>query len=201
MSFQSLFPSTIYFGKLGTAVDKKLNRDLLSDSYKLSEIDEEGLRWSEENYPAGYTSYSSIANLHVRFSTFETLRKKIDLKVKTYVQKLDLDLEGRPLKMSTCWVNIMPPSAYHSLHLHPMSVISGTYYVSIPKHSSALKLEDPRMNHFMSRPAYKGGRSPGVTLQPKEGHLVLFESWMRHEVPAQQGDGHRVSISFNYGWD
>ncbi|MGE0634457.1 MAG: TIGR02466 family protein [Pseudobdellovibrionaceae bacterium] len=200
MSFKQLFPSTIYFGKLDSKFDRKLNQDLLSDCYKLAEIDDEGLEWSEKNYPGGYTSYSSVPNLHLRFSTFEILRKKIDRKVKAYVKKLELDLQENSLEMRTCWVNIMPPTAHHSLHLHPLSVISGTYYVSTPKRASPLKLEDPRLSLFMGRPPYKGLKAPFESFEPQAGHLALFESWMRHEVPAQQGKENRVSISFNYEW-
>jgi uncharacterized protein (TIGR02466 family) len=30
--------------------------------------------------------------------------------------------------------------------------------------------------------------------------VVLFESWLRHEVAANQAEEDRVSISFNYHW-
>lgn len=39
-----------------------------------------------------------------------------------------------------------------------------------------------------------------VELKPQAGHLVLFESWMRHEVPQNQSSTERISISFNYDW-
>jgi hypothetical protein len=38
--------------------------------------------------------------------------------------------------MTDCWVNIMPPSAAHSLHLHPLSFMSGTYYVATPRRAA-----------------------------------------------------------------
>jgi len=34
----------------------------------------------------------------------------------------------------------------------------------------------------------------------RTGAVVLFESWLRHEVPANESAGERVSISFNYSW-
>jgi hypothetical protein len=30
--------------------------------------------------------------------------------------------------------------------------------------------------------------------------VTLFESWLRHEVPANPVTGVRVSVSFNYSW-
>ena len=39
-----------------------------------------------------------------------------------------------------------------------------------------------------------------VYLTPEPGTLFLWESWLRHEVPANRARAERVSISFNYGW-
>ena len=39
-----------------------------------------------------------------------------------------------------------------------------------------------------------------VTMRARTGRLVLFESWLRHEVPANRDARERVSISFNYNW-
>jgi uncharacterized protein (TIGR02466 family) len=39
-----------------------------------------------------------------------------------------------------------------------------------------------------------------VTLRARPGQLVLFESWLRHEVAANRSAAERVSISFNYSW-
>lgn len=57
---------------------------------------------------------------------------------------------------------------------------------------------------FMASPPRKNNAQERnqrfVELKPQEGHVVLFESWMRHEVPKNQSDGERISISFNYDW-
>jgi len=39
-----------------------------------------------------------------------------------------------------------------------------------------------------------------IEIKPQAGHVVLFESWMRHEVPQNQSPTERISISFNYDW-
>lgn len=53
----------------------------------------------------------------------------------------------------------------HSLHLHPNSVVSGTYYVATPRGCAGLKFEDPRMSRFMASPpvSAEGGLSPVAT--------------------------------------
>ena len=38
------------------------------------------------------------------------------------------------------------------------------------------------------------------TARAEAGNVVLFESWLRHEVPPNPVDAERISISFNYNW-
>ena len=39
-----------------------------------------------------------------------------------------------------------------------------------------------------------------LACEAEAGKVILFESWLRHEVPANPTDGERVSVSFNYTW-
>lgn len=200
---QSLFPSFVYYAPLASK-NTKLNKELKIESLKFSEIDDKGQQWSEQNYIGGYTSYGSISNMHYVSSTFTELEKAIDKHVRKFVKHLEMDINPKELKMTSCWVNIMPTNVIHTMHIHPLSVISGTYYVQTPKNCSSIKFEDPRLESFMASPPRKHDAKPinqrHIKLQPQEGHVVLFESWMRHEVPANNSVQERISISFNYGW-
>ena len=93
----------------------------------------------------------------------------------------------------------------HSSHLHPHSVISGTTYVAMPQGASALKLEDPRSGRMMAAPTrLKFGRrdlQPFIYVQPQVGDVLLWESWLRHEVPMNMSEDDRISVSFNYAWE
>lgn len=200
---QSLFPTFVYYAPLA-AKDKNLHKDLQKEALTYARIDEEGQIWSQKNYPGGYTSYGSIAQLHQASTTFEILEKEINKHVRKFVKHLQMDIDPKELRMSSCWVNVMPTNVTHSMHLHPLSVLSGTYYVQTPKNSSAIKFEDPRLDSFMASPPRKHDAKTinqrHFSLQPQEGHVVLFESWLRHEVPANQANKERISISFNYEW-
>lgn len=181
-----------------------LLKQLAKEAQVFRRIDEHGALWSEKNYLGGYTSYSSISDLPYRSTTFEKLKKWIDLQVKAYARALEMDLEGGELKMDTCWVNIMGQGTQHSSHLHPLSVISGTFYVQVPKGSGAFKIEDPRLPAFMASPMRKThAREENqrfVSIEPRAGTLLLFESWMKHEVPPNLSRRERISVSFNYDW-
>jgi uncharacterized protein (TIGR02466 family) len=206
--FSSLFPSYVYqapvLGSSKVRGLEKLNQELLKEAYKIREIDATGKEWSQLNYPGGYTSYGSMSELHQFSSTFDNLRKLIDPHVLQFVKHSEMDIKSQELKMRSCWVNIMAENVAHSMHIHPLSVISGTYYVKTPKGCPGLKFEDPRMGFFMASPPRKHKAKTEnqrfVTLKPQVGQVILFESWMRHEVPINTVDIERVSISFNYDW-
>ena len=67
-----------------------------------------------------------------------------------------------------------------------------------------LKLEDPRLPLMMAAPPRRTDADETsrtfVYLQPEPGSLILWESWLRHEVPPNAAKRERISISFNYGW-
>jgi uncharacterized protein (TIGR02466 family) len=198
------FPTRIYDAPLGGRGAAALTRALLDDCHKLRAHDRAGQRWCAKNYPAGYTSYASMANLHRTFSTFTELEKKLRVHVRRFTRELDMDLQGARLEMTNCWVNIMSRHAVHALHLHPLSVVSGTFYVAAPRGCSRIRFEDPRLDRFMGAPPKTTDCRPAnrqhVSYDIAPGKLILFESWLRHEVASNPTRGERVSISFNYDW-
>lgn len=198
------FPTLVYSEPLMASGLGRFNADLAGECRALRDHDRAGRAWSRTNYPGGYTSYASMNELHRFSSTFAGLERRITRHVRAFARALDLDLRGREIRMTDCWVNIMPPSAAHSLHLHPLSFVSGTYYVQTPRGCPGLKFEDPRLDRFMAAPPRlpkAGRRNQGhVTYPARAGHLVLFESWLRHEVARNRVEAERISISFNYNW-
>jgi len=204
MPTQSLFPTLIHTARLPATGWRTFNQQLLRECRQLQHDDVAGQRWSAKSYPGGYTSYNSVHRMQQISPTFAQLERKLNRQVKTFARALELDLAGRELSMTDCWVNIMPQGVVHSLHLHPLATISGTYFVQTPKGSSALKFEDPRLDRFMAAPPKRSDckpeHRPWFTVAAEAGKLVLFESWLRHEVAPNPAKTERISISFNYNW-
>jgi uncharacterized protein (TIGR02466 family) len=198
------FPTFIYSEPLMKSGLVRFNADLEKECRSLRDFDRAGRDWSLRNYPGGYTSYASLNELHRFSSTFTGLEKRITRHVRSFARALDMNLRGREIRMTDCWVNIMPPSAAHSMHLHPLAFLSGTYYVATPSGCPGLKFEDPRLDRFMAAPPRLEGARPAnqahVTYPARAGQLVLFESWLRHGVSQNRVDAERISISFNYNW-
>ncbi len=196
MPIQELFPTLVYSAPLGAA-SAGLNRELLAECRAVRDRDAAGRRWSARNYPGGYTSYGSLDQVHRLSSTFIALRERLDRHVARYARALRWDLRGGRLAMSDCWINVMGRGGVHGAHLHPQAVVSGTYYVKAPAGSAGLKFEDPRLSRFMAAPMR---RRVHVEYPARAGRVVLFESWLRHEVPPGGAAAERVSLSFNYHW-
>jgi len=205
MSLRPLFVTTVYEASLTADRDfENFNAEMLAACRMLEAEDSAGRAWSTTHGYGGYTSYASLDDLPTRASVFGKLKAKLDRHAVVFAKALDLDLGRGRLKLDSLWVNVLKPGAAHSGHIHPHSVISGTVYVATPPGCSALKLEDPRLPMMMASPprrpdAPESARS-FVYLTPEPGTLFLWESWLRHEVPANQAKAPRVSLSFNYGW-
>jgi len=204
MGTRALFPTLIYQARVRRAGWAALNARLLRECRQLRADDAAGRRWSARNYPGGYTSYGSAHRMQQVSPTFAALARELDRHVARLARALAFDLRGRALAMTDCWVNIMGRGAVHGLHLHPLATISGTYYVAVPRGAPGLKFEDPRLERFMAAPPRvsraRRANQPWVSLSARAGGLILFESWLRHEVPPSQVAAERVSVSFNYGW-
>lgn len=204
MTMHTLFPTHLYTATLQRTGTAAFNRQLLKEARQLRHDDAAGRRWSAINYPGGYTSYGSVHRLQQFSPTFELLQRRLQRHVAAFAESVEWDLVGRELGMTDCWVNIMPRRVAHSLHLHPLSTLSGTYFVQVPAGSPGLKFEDPRLDRFMAAPPRRAQsrpeNKPWVTIPAAAGKLVLFESWLRHEVAANPVATERVSVSFNYNW-
>ena len=124
--------------------------------------------------------------------------------VAQFSAELDFNLEGRGLKLEDIWINILSEGGNHSAHLHPNSVVSGTIYIVMPPETSAIKFEDPRHPMMMAAPSRlvnaKEYLKPFIYINPLVGEILLWESWLRHEVPMNMSSEERISISFNYSW-
>jgi uncharacterized protein (TIGR02466 family) len=199
-----LFATHVYTSVLQRSGSRDLNRQLLKEGRQLRDDDAAGRRWSAKNYRGGYTSYGSSHQLHRMSPTFQNLERRLKRHVKAFAAAVEWDLTGRELAMTDCWLNIMSRNAVHGLHLHPLSTLSGTYYVHVPAGSPGIKFEDPRLDRYMAAPP-RSARArpenrPWVTLPAVAGQVVLFESWLRHEVASHPTAAERVSVSFNYNW-
>jgi uncharacterized protein (TIGR02466 family) len=191
MSVRSLFATRLYETEIGNhALLGELARSIRS----LDDDDEAGRRWSKEHRYAGYTSYASLNDLPRRDPAFGDLAKVLARHAAAFASECAFELARKP-RLDSLWVNLLRGSGHHAGHIHPHSIISGALYVEVAKGSGAIRFEDPRLPLMMAAPPRP---DTFITVEPRPGLLLLWESWLRHEVLAGTGRGERLSISFNF---
>ncbi|MBJ6120705.1 TIGR02466 family protein [Sphingomonas mollis] len=199
MAVRQFFPTLLYDEQLG---DEALLTELEHSVRTLAVDDTAGRRWSRDHGYRGYTSYASLDDLPRRDPVFADLKRLLDKHVARFAEACAFDLGGKRLKLDSLWVNLLKTGGHHSAHLHPHSVVSGTLYVVMPEGAGGLTLEDPRLPMLMAAPTRRADAVEGMrtfeTIRPLPGTVLLWESWLRHEVVTNAAKGERISISFNY---
>ena len=198
MTSRSLFATRLYEAKLG---DPALLDELAHSIRTLAIDDHAGRRWSRDKGYRGYTSYASLNDLPRRDPAFADLAKLLTKHAVAFAAELAFDLPRKP-KLDSLWVNLLKSGGHHSSHLHPHSIVSGTLYVEVPPGSGNIRFEDPRSGLMMAAPARRADApealQPFATIAPRPGLLLLWESWLRHEVLPGTAKTDRLSISFNF---
>ena len=198
MPVRSLFVTRLYEAELGNA---GLLADLSHSIRTLAQEDHAGRRWSKDHSYAGYTSYASLPDLPRRDPAFADLSRLLARHAAKFAEDCAFDLRRKP-KLDSLWVNLLRGGGHHSAHIHPHRIISGSLYVEVPAGSGAIRFEDPRLPIMMAAPQRSKDAAEElqtfVTVEPRPGLLILWESWLRHEVLPGRGRGERLSISFNF---
>ena len=198
MTARALFPTLLYDADIG---DDALIADLAHSIRTLAIDDTAGRRWGREHGYRGYTSYASLDDLPRRDPAFADLAKLLIKHATAFAAELAFELPRKP-RLDSLWVNLLKSGGQHSGHIHPHSILSGTLYVEVPANAGAIRFEDPRLPQMMAaptrRPDAPEGLRPFVTVAPRVGQLLLWESFLRHEVLRGTTKADRLSVSFNF---
>jgi uncharacterized protein (TIGR02466 family) len=196
MANRNLFVTRLYEGQIE---DAALLEELARSIRVLARDDEAGKRWSRDNGYRGYTSYASLNDLPRRDPAFDDLKKVLSRHAAAFSKQLGWDTKP---KLDSLWANLLKPGGHHTAHIHPHSILSGTLYVEAPRGSGVIRFEDPRLPLMMAAPIRRDDAPEElrtfVSVEPKAGLLLLWESWLRHEVLAGTAKADRLSISFNF---
>jgi uncharacterized protein (TIGR02466 family) len=199
MTIQPLFVTPLWQGML---TDTGVIADLAQSVRVLAADDAAGRRWCREHQYRGYTSYASLDDLPTRDPAFGALARWLGRQASAFAEAAHMDLAGKRLRLDSLWVNLLKPGGGHSGHIHPHSIISGTLYLEVPAGAGAIRFEDPRLPMLMHAPPRRRDApreaSTFVAVQPVPGMLLLWESWLRHEVLPSAAKADRLSVSFNF---
>ena len=197
MDYDWLFPSII-----GGKDLQEDNDAILEYCMKKQEESEGRIISNRGGWQSDDLVYEDWKDIHAMSSLF----RNIEGQVNQY--RLDNGLrEDAYCFIENWWININSRNSTNGLHVHPLSYISGVYYVkSDPElhgpicfdsplkvksamYSGAIVPNDDQEANFFTASAWK--------YNPDPGKLLLFPSWLEHSVGPSQTDDIRVSISFN----
>jgi uncharacterized protein (TIGR02466 family) len=105
----------------------------------------------------------------------------------------------RPMRFFLeAWVNLHDPGGFNMLHHHPNVLMSGTYYLRVPEGAGRITFRDPRPGVLHVPYDGTGVHCRSYTsVQPAAGQLVLFPSWLEHQVEVNASDSPRISVGIN----
>ena len=120
----------------------------------------------------------------------------------------DAEQMRRILIYADSWFHITRRGGFFGLHNHPMASWSGVYCVDPGRHdadkpdSGLLSFLNPAVTAAMyadvSTAGISGPYSNNIRhLRLEPGQLVIFPSWVLHDVKPFEGEGERITVAFN----
>jgi hypothetical protein len=100
------------------------------------------------------------------------------------------------------WCHITQNGGYHDMHIHPNSAWSAIYYVDagdsdVETRSGLNRFYAPWTVAYSDISTRYCSEVSSIDIQPQDGSLVVFPSWLPHAATPYQGTRPRVVIAFN----
>jgi uncharacterized protein (TIGR02466 family) len=113
----------------------------------------------------------------------------------------DLDFIDCDIALTSAWLNINDSrQCMNGEHVHG-EVFSGVFYLQAPDESGKLVLQNPAINRMWKGCALTAQKNQftgeSIRIEPVEGNILLFPSYLPHSVETNNHDEERISISFN----
>ena len=188
-----LFPSPVFQFKVKNF--ENLNKQLSDYIYGLKNNDEKGVQRSNVN--GWHSKNFKIEKDNIPYNFVKSIH--------AYVKEVIVDGFGwkyvpEKVGVSEIWAIINKKGTFNSSHNHPGSYLSAAYYVKAPNNCGNIHFYDPNeIKKFNSPSTEKLTElsTSGFSIKPEEGHLLIFPSYLYHDVGKSLSDEDRIVISFN----
>ena len=144
---------------------------------------------------AGYQSPSTLQTLAELHPLFEYVCQM------GFKAVADLDFVDCDIALTEAWLNVNDSrQCMNSEHVHG-DVFSGVFYLSTPEGSGKLAIQNPAINKMWKGCSLVAQKNQfiaeSIHIEPIEGNIILFPSYLPHSVQTNNHDKERISISFN----
>ncbi|HKS57528.1 MAG TPA: tetratricopeptide repeat protein [Steroidobacteraceae bacterium] len=134
----------------------------------------------------------------------EALRTAFEAAIRDYVRALPADTQHPLLRrnhgafrFAGSWSVRLARAGYHVNHVHSQGWISSCYYVRVPHIAADTQLQAGWLQLGETDLKLAHGERIGRMLQPREGTLVLFPSYLFHGTTPFDSDEERITVAFD----
>jgi uncharacterized protein (TIGR02466 family) len=187
------------FGTFATGIDSKnLHHIILAD--KMLSVAKKYL--NDSTYIGYRWGYKNTFDAPIKLSEqidIKPFKDQIEKSGRLYLRQLGYD-ESTITFETQVFVSEMIGGDYHESHTHPNSILSGLLYLQVPEGSAPLILSDPRpFRQFTMLPTLGNTTTniEEISITPKKGLLLIWESWIPHVVPKTNNKDGRITMVFN----
>ena len=143
----------------------------------------------------GYQSPSTLQQLNVFSPLYEYACQM------AFKACADLDFGDVDIAITGAWLNVNDSrQCMNHDHIHG-DVFTGVFYISAPEGSGKLVIKNPGINKLWKGCdlATQKNQFTGeiIRIDPVEGSIILFPSYISHAVETNDHDEERISIGFN----
>jgi len=172
---------------------KQTNEEMFKYIKKLQSEDEKGI--VKSNVKGWHSKDFDMEN-----EAPKNFIKLISANIHQVFKDMDWDLQKQKIKIPSMWAIINKDGANNARHHHGNSDISAAYYIRAPKNCGEIVFYDPRPAPVFSHPICNKPNLLNAmvnSVNPVEGLLVMFPSYLDHSVNANMTSDERIVISFN----
>ena len=198
MTIETIFPTPIKIKDLNLDMNK-----LSKFCYSTKELDVGRIMSNRGGWQSNDLNISKLCEEN---EEFKLLTNKIIGELNHFATEIGIIAE---IGISSMWINISKSGSYNVLHSHHKSIFSGCFYIKTPENCGSIRFENPiaqLMSSYLhywdfidtNRLDVNNQLSPeGRIFNAKENLLILFPSWILHQVETNLSDEDRISIAFN----
>ena len=188
-----LFPDPIFHYKLENY--KQINKELLNYIFELQKKDKKGNIRS--NRGGWHSPNFDLVNPGPPINFINSFKNFLK-----HIMKDEFGWEYVPNKQRivAMWAIINKKNSYNVLHNHQNCYLSSAYYIKKPKNSGHITFFDPKeakTYRFPEVEKHTPYSAESVTIEAEEGDLLIFPSYLYHDVGVNLSDEERIVVSFN----
>ena len=188
-----LFPDPIFHCKLENY--KQINKELLNYILELQKKDKKGNNRS--NRGGWHSPNFDIINPGPPINFINSFK---DFLKHIIEDEIGWEYVPNKQRVVAMWAIINKKNSYNVKHNHQNCYLSSAYYLKKPKNSGDITFFDPKevkTYRFPEVEKHTSYSAESITVKPEEGDLLIFPSYLYHDVGVNLSDEERIVVSFN----